>query len=320
MTSTLIIRPPDSVSLEHSPNRRGCHEFRFSNFESLGLQVLLPVLAAILADPLRAGRGGDSEMLRVMNLNAGDRFCDSASLGAYACAGPSGAAIGGVKQGSSIATCPNLIPECGDRQELNAFGNVNLLERSPAVEGALNFATRGNVPEGGGMPGAKFRILAGGPHGTHRRRSPERNPCLSGRRGSNSRRRGGRGAVAATAPRSYDLDAPGYGVGYCLTSLGFTLGFHGVLGHLGWHGGRRRRRRWRWNSGGEVILLFVLVAARARGRGILSFHRNGRLGRCHECPLLAGLGGCELLILSQSCRGWQSFLEFSHRAGGLHRL
>ena len=102
----------------------------------------LPMLAAVIAKPFRAGSCGDGEVLGVAQLNAVDGFSDGVSFELDAGACPGGAPIGGMKEGSVGAARPNIAGEGGNRLEFDAAGNMNLFERFPSVHGALYFAVR----------------------------------------------------------------------------------------------------------------------------------------------------------------------------------
>ena len=102
----------------------------------------LPMLAAIFADPFRAGSCGDGEVLGAAQLNAVDGLSDDVSFEVDAGACPGGAPIGGMKEGSVVAARPNIAGEGGNRPEFDAAGNMDLLERFPSVHGALHFAVR----------------------------------------------------------------------------------------------------------------------------------------------------------------------------------
>ena len=81
-------------------------------------------------------------MLRVVQLNARDGFRNRVPLEVNGDPCPSGAPIGGMKEGSARAACPNIVAEGGNRLELDAVGDRDLLKGFPAVRGALHFAIR----------------------------------------------------------------------------------------------------------------------------------------------------------------------------------
>jgi hypothetical protein len=131
-------------------------EFRFS-----ASGVFLPMLAAVFAGPLRAGSSGGGNVLRVVQLNVGDRFGGSVPREVDAGPGPGGAPIDGVKQGAARAACPNIVAEGGYRPEFDAVGNVDLLEGFPSVRRALHFTIRCNAPKGSRQTSAQFELLVG---------------------------------------------------------------------------------------------------------------------------------------------------------------
>jgi hypothetical protein len=102
----------------------------------------LPMLAAVFADPLRAGSSGGGKVLRAVQLNVRDSFGNSVPLEVDASPCPRGAPIDGVKEGSASPACPNVIAEGGYCPELDAMGNMDLLEGFPSVLRALHSAIR----------------------------------------------------------------------------------------------------------------------------------------------------------------------------------
>ena len=98
--------------------------------------------AAVFAEPFGAGSCGDGEVLRAVQLNAVDGFSDGVSLEGNAGAGPSGAPVGGMKEGAVGATRPNSVAKGGDRPEFYAAGDMDLLKRFASVHGTLHFAIR----------------------------------------------------------------------------------------------------------------------------------------------------------------------------------
>jgi len=100
------------------------------------------MLPAVFADPLRAGGRGETEMLRVAQLNFRDSFRDSVPLEVKVSLFPSGAPIDGMKEGSAGAARPNIVAEGGDRLEFDLVGDKDLLKGLPTVRRALNFAVR----------------------------------------------------------------------------------------------------------------------------------------------------------------------------------
>ena len=71
-------------------------DFQFASFSSR-LSEFLPVLPAVIGEPLRAGVGSHGESPRGEQLNANDGFRHGAALEGDADLHPGGAAIGGVK-------------------------------------------------------------------------------------------------------------------------------------------------------------------------------------------------------------------------------
>ena len=102
----------------------------------------LPILAGVFAYPLGAGGRGDGEMLRVVQLNAGDGFRDRRPLEDDADPCPVGATIGGMKECPARTARPDIIAEGGNRAELDATRDMDLLEGFPGVRRALHFALR----------------------------------------------------------------------------------------------------------------------------------------------------------------------------------